>query len=49
MRHLATCDGLAIGSPDYMSYVAGTIKQVFDDIYDSTEKTHPVICYAVSF
>ena len=33
MRHLAACDGLAIGSPDYMSYVAGTIKQVFDDIY----------------
>ena len=33
MQRLAACDGLAIGSPDYMSYVAGTIKQVFDDIY----------------
>jgi flavorubredoxin len=33
MSHLAACDGLAIGSPDYMSYVAGTIEQVFDDIY----------------
>ena len=30
---LAAADGLAIGSPDYASYVAGTIKQVFDDMY----------------
>jgi flavorubredoxin len=33
MRELAACDGLAIGSPDYASYVAGTIKQLFDDLY----------------
>lgn len=33
MRALAACDGVAIGSPDYASYVAGTIKQLFDDIY----------------
>lgn len=33
MESLATCDGVAIGSPDYGSYVAGTIKQLFDDMY----------------
>jgi len=33
IRGLAACDGVAIGSPDYGSYVAGTIKQLFDDIY----------------
>lgn len=38
MSELAACDGVAIGSPDYGSYVAGTIKQVFDDIYVATRK-----------
>ena len=33
IARLASCDGLAIGSPDYGSYVAGTIKQLFDDLY----------------
>ncbi len=33
MATLAAADGLAIGSPDYMSYVAGTIKQLFDDMH----------------
>lgn len=33
MQSLASCDGVAIGSPDYASYVAGTIKQLFDDMY----------------
>jgi flavorubredoxin len=33
LQALAACDGVAIGSPDYGSYVAGTIKQVFDDLY----------------
>ena len=33
MDRLAACDGFALGSPDYYSYVAGTIKQLFDDIY----------------
>jgi len=26
-------DGVAIGSPDYFSYVAGTVKSFFDDLY----------------
>jgi len=33
LQALAACDGVAIGSPDYGSYVAGTIKQLFDDLY----------------
>ena len=33
MEELAACDGVAIGSPDYYAYLAGTIKQVFDDDY----------------
>jgi multimeric flavodoxin WrbA len=28
-----TADAVALGSPDYFSYVAGTIKTFFDDIY----------------
>jgi multimeric flavodoxin WrbA len=38
MAKLAACDGLAIGSPDYYSYVAGTIKQLFDDAYIAAGK-----------
>jgi len=33
METLAAADGVALGSPDYASYVAGTIKQVFDDMF----------------
>lgn len=33
MAAFASFDGVAIGSPDYASYVAGTIKQFFDDLY----------------
>lgn len=33
MQELAACDGVAVGSPDYASYPAGTIKQLFDDMY----------------
>ena len=28
-----TADGVALGTPDYFSYLAGTIKTFFDDIY----------------
>ena len=38
MEELAACDGVAIGSPDYFSYVAGTIKQLFDDILTAKRK-----------
>jgi multimeric flavodoxin WrbA len=38
MERLAAADGLAIGSPDYWSYVAGTIKQIFDDLVVAERK-----------
>jgi len=38
---LAT-DAVAIGTPDYFSYVAGTIKTFFDDIYLWNQSGEPV-------
>ena len=38
---LAT-DAVAIGTPDYFSYVAGTIKTLFDDIYLWDKAGNPV-------
>jgi len=38
---LAT-DAVAIGTPDYFSYVAGTIKTFFDDIYLWNQAGKPV-------
>jgi multimeric flavodoxin WrbA len=31
---LLTCDGLAIGSPEYFGYMAGMLKDFFDRTYD---------------
>jgi len=33
VEEFLTTDAVAIGTPDYFSYVAGTIKTFFDDIY----------------
>lgn len=33
MDAFAACDGVALGSPDYFSYVAGGLKQFFDDAW----------------
>ena len=33
MAAFAACDGAALGSPDYFSYVAGGLKQFFDDAW----------------
>ena len=33
LEEFLAADGVAIGTPDYFSYVAGTIKTFFDDIY----------------
>ncbi len=33
MEALAACDAVALGSPDYFSYVAGGLKQFFDDAW----------------
>lgn len=34
---LLACDGIAIGSPDYFSYVAGGIKDFFDRVFYPTQ------------
>ena len=31
MAELEACDGLALGTPDYYTYMAGCLKQFFDD------------------
>jgi len=31
MAELEACDGLALGTPDYFTYMAGGLKQFFDD------------------
>ena len=31
MSELEACDGLALGTPDYFTYMAGGLKQFFDD------------------
>jgi multimeric flavodoxin WrbA len=33
LEEFSSVDGVAIGTPDYFSYVAGTVKTFFDDIY----------------
>jgi NAD(P)H dehydrogenase (quinone) len=33
LKEFLAADAVAIGTPDYFSYVAGTIKTLFDDIY----------------
>ncbi len=35
-------DGVAIGTPDYFSYVAGTVKTFFDDLYLWNQSGKPV-------
>jgi multimeric flavodoxin WrbA len=37
-----TADGVALGTPDYFSYVAGTIKTLFDDLYLWDKSGEPV-------
>ncbi len=42
----AAADGLAIGSPDYFSYVAGEVKAFFDKIlYDERFKGKPYVAF----
>ena len=33
MKEFMSADAVALGTPDYFSYVAGAIKTLFDDIY----------------
>ncbi len=42
LEDLMSADAVAIGSPDYYGYVAGTIKTFFDDLYLWDQKGTPV-------
>ncbi len=42
LEEFLAADAVAIGTPDYFSYVAGTIKTFFDDIYLWDQSGKPV-------
>jgi multimeric flavodoxin WrbA len=42
LEEFLSADGIAIGTPDYFSYVAGTVKTFFDDIYLWDQAGKPV-------
>jgi len=42
LEEFLSADGFAIGTPDYFSYVAGTVKSLFDDIYLWDQSGKPV-------
>ena len=42
LEEFLASDAVAIGTPDYFSYVAGTIKTFFDDIYLWDQSGKPV-------
>jgi multimeric flavodoxin WrbA len=42
MEEFMSADAVALGTPDYFSYPAGTIKTLFDDIYLWDQSGEPV-------
>ena len=42
LEEVLSADAVAIGTPDYFSYVSGTIKTFFDDIYLWDQSGKPV-------
>jgi len=42
LQEFVHADAVALGTPDYFSYVAGTIKTFFDDIYQWDKAGEPV-------
>ena len=42
LNEFSSADAVALGTPDYFSYLAGTIKTFFDDIYQWDQAGHPV-------
>jgi multimeric flavodoxin WrbA len=42
LKEFMSADGVALGTPDYFSYPAGTIKTLFDDIYLWNQAGEPV-------
>jgi multimeric flavodoxin WrbA len=49
VEDLLDCDGLAVGSPDYFSYMAGGLKDFFDRTYYPSQgkvSGRPCACFA---
>jgi multimeric flavodoxin WrbA len=42
LKEFVDADAVALGTPDYFSYLAGTIKTLFDDIYQWDKAGEPV-------
>jgi multimeric flavodoxin WrbA len=42
LKEFMSADAVALGTPDYFSYLAGTIKTLFDDIYLWDQSGEPV-------
>ncbi len=42
LEEFLAADAVAVGTPDYFSYVAGTIKTLFDDLYLWDQSGKPV-------
>ena len=42
MEEFMSADAVALGTPDYFSYLAGTIKTLFDDLYLWDKSGEPV-------
>jgi len=42
VEDLQDADGVAVGTPDYFSYLAGTIKTFFDDVHQWDKSGAPV-------
>ncbi len=42
LEEFMAADGVALGTPDYFSYLAGTIKSLFDDMYLWDQSGQPV-------
>jgi multimeric flavodoxin WrbA len=42
LNEFLSADAVALGTPDYFSYPAGTIKTFFDDMYQWDQAGHPV-------
>ena len=42
MEDFASCDGIAIGSPEYFGYMAGMIKDFFDLTYEKAREAPEV-------
>jgi multimeric flavodoxin WrbA len=42
LKEFVDADAVALGTPDYFSYIAGTMKTFFDDIYQWDKAGEPV-------